>query len=79
MRSSLITIVQNFYPKKKKTIVQNCLDDDACKSPDICGEGETCENAPGLGYRCNPKPKIIKPDKTPVLQGECPLFNFKPE
>ncbi|KAF3606939.1 hypothetical protein DY000_02045502 [Brassica cretica] len=50
-------------------IQSGCTDDDACKSPDICGEGETCENAPGLGYRCNPKPKIIKPDKTPVLQG----------
>uniref|UniRef100_A0A0D3CAP4 Wall-associated receptor kinase galacturonan-binding domain-containing protein n=1 Tax=Brassica oleracea var. oleracea TaxID=109376 RepID=A0A0D3CAP4_BRAOL len=59
-------------------IQSGCTDDDACKSPDICGEGETCENAPGLGYRCNPKPKIIKPDKTPVLQGECPLFNYKP-
>ncbi|KAG2323865.1 hypothetical protein Bca52824_006593 [Brassica carinata] len=49
-----------------------CTDDDSCKGrPHICKEGYSCENAPGLGYMCklDPKSKIIKPDKTPLLQG----------
>ncbi|CAE5957632.1 unnamed protein product [Arabidopsis arenosa] len=45
-----------------------CIDDDDCKRPNICGEG-TCVNVRG-GYRCDPKPKIIKPAKSLVLQGE---------
>ncbi|CAD5312865.1 unnamed protein product [Arabidopsis thaliana] len=45
-----------------------CIDNDDCKGPNICEEG-TCVNVPG-GYRCDPKPKIIKPAKPLVLQGE---------
>ncbi|KAL1221388.1 Wall-associated receptor kinase-like 5 [Cardamine amara subsp. amara] len=44
-----------------------CVDNDDCKGPNICEEG-TCVNMRG-GYRCEPKPKIIKPAKSLVLQG----------
>ncbi|XP_010476718.1 PREDICTED: wall-associated receptor kinase-like 5 isoform X2 [Camelina sativa] len=44
-----------------------CIDQDDCKEPNVCEEG-TCVNMPG-GYRCEPKPEIIKPARSLVLQG----------
>lgn len=47
-------------------MIQNCLDIDECKGPNICGE-RTCVNGPGM-YKCDPK--ITKPEEASVLQGE---------
>ncbi|KAL0799648.1 hypothetical protein Bca101_054823 [Brassica carinata] len=45
-----------------------CVEADMCKEPDVCKEG-ICENMRGSMYTCKPKPMIIKPRKSFVLEG----------
>jgi hypothetical protein len=47
-------------------MVQKCVDIDECEGHHNCGEG-TCVNMPGT-HSC--EPKITKPEKASVLQGE---------
>jgi len=56
---------------------QNCVDTDSCEGNHNCGEDAHCVNMPGPMSMCRPNPKITKPTKPPVLQGEWQLLTIR--